>query len=508
MKIIVPLAGSGDGDFIEKFNTIKPLTKVGNLTMLEKFINNFYFKYEFLFICNFKDLIETNLLNSIKSLKIKKKIISIKNKTSNIIETIRHAKDHIKNNEKITIIHPDGINFFFSKKKVKLKFDNPQCDGFLFALNEQIQSNNSETHTGRLIFENNKVTKIAEKSPKTENSKRLAGIYFFKKWSEFIHYSNLTFENQEPVHGRYFVSQVYNEYLRDNRKIEMFLVKKNVSFGLVSQVKEYNFWHDYFKKNYNRKSTQKFNFINLIPSCGDGIRFLGKKKNFFKPLIKVDKKNMINKTIDSLPKAKKNVIIIRKDHDEKYNFSKKIKRENKNIEVFILNKKTSGMASTCYEYVKKINKKIPLLISSCDYAVIFDEKKFSNIINNLNPDVVIWSFKNYPDARLAPNAYAYLEVSNGLVKKISEKKPISSHPHLDHIAQGIFYFKSAEIFLKATKEMFKKKRTINNEYYVGNSINELINKNYTVLPFQVDQYICLGTPRDLNVYKYWFKIFK
>lgn len=508
MKIIVPIAGSRDGDFIKRFNTIKTLTKVGNLTMLEKFITNFDFKYEFIFICNLKDLVETNLLNLIENLKIKKKIISVKNKTSSIIETINYAKNYIKDNEKITIVHPDGINFFYSKKKVKLKFDNPQCDGFLFTINEQTQSNNSETHTGRLIFENDKVVKIIEKSPKTVNSRRLAGVYFFKRWSEFLHYSNLTFENQAPVNGRYFVSQVYNEYLRDNKKIEMFPIKNNVSFGLVPHVEEYNFWYDYFNKNFNKKLSKKFNFINLIPSCGDGMRFLEKNKDFFKPLIKVDNKTMIKKTIDSLPIAKKNVVIIRKDHDEKFNFSKKIKKENKNIDVMKLSKKTSGMASTCYEYVKNVPKKTPLLISSCDYALIFDEKKFSNILTNFDPDVVIWSFKNYPDARLAPYAYAYLEVSNGLVKKISEKKPISDQPHLDHIAQGIFYFKSAEIFLKATKEMFKKRNTINNEYYVGNSINELIKKDYTVIPFQVEQYICLGTPRDLNVYKYWYRIFR
>ena len=166
------------------------------------------------------------------------------------------------------------------------------------------------------------------------------------------------------------------------------------------------------------------------------------------------------------------------------------------------------MASTCYEYVKNIPKNTPLLISSCDYSLIFDEKKFSNLISHFDPDVIIWSFKNYPDARLTPYAYAYLEVLNGMVKKISEKKPISNKPHLDHIAQGIFYFKSAKLFLKATNEMFKNKKTINNEYYVGNSINELIKNKYTILPFQVDQYICLGTPRDLDVYKFWYNIFK
>ena len=70
MKIIIPLAGSRDGDFLDKFNTIKPLTKVGDQTMLEKFVSNFDLKYEFIFICNFKDLIETNLLNLINSFKI------------------------------------------------------------------------------------------------------------------------------------------------------------------------------------------------------------------------------------------------------------------------------------------------------------------------------------------------------------------------------------------------------------------------------------------------------
>ena len=50
--------------------------------------------------------------------------------------------------------------------------------------------------------------------------------------------------------------------------------------------------------------------------------------------------------------------------------------------------------------------------------------------------------------------------------------------------------------------MIKNKDKINNEYYVGNSINHLIKDNYVVLPFEVDQYICLGTLKDLEVYNF------
>ncbi len=45
------------------------------------------------------------------------------------------------------------------------------------------------------------------------------------------------------------------------------------------------------------------------------------------------------------------------------------------------------------------------------------------------------------------------------------------------------------------------------ENYVGNSINELIKDNYNVIPFEVKQYICLGTIKDLNVYNFWTNFF-
>jgi len=506
MKIIVPIA-STDKDIFTEFSEIKPLVKLGNKPMIQKFIENFKFNFEYIFLCKQEDLIETQLLNVLKNLKVKKKIIEIKKNTSSIIETVNYAEKYLKPNDQVLICHPDNINFFFSRKKLLSKLKNNNIDGYLFAFDEDSQTNTSETHTGRVILNKNKIKRIIEKSIKIENSKRLAGIYHFKKWSDYLKYSKKTIENQLPVRGRLFVSQVYNEYLRDKKKIELFLIKKHITFGLVPYIKEYNFWHKYFKKNISRKLKYKFNFINLVPSCGEGARFTKKNKNNFKPLIQVDKKYMITKTIESLPKTNKNVVIMRKDHDKKYKFGNRINSKIKNLEILKLKNKTSGMASTCYEYLKNFNQKKPILISSCDYAVIFDEEKFQKIINFFNPDVIIWTFKGYPDARISPFAYAYCEIKNGSIYKISEKTPISDNPHLDHIAQGIFYFKSKEIFMKAYKKIVIQKNKINNEYYVGNSINQLIKENYVVIPFEVEQYICLGTVNDLKVYNFWSDFF-
>ena len=51
--------------------------------------------------------------------------------------------------------------------------------------------------------------------------------------------------------------------------------------------------------------------------------------------------------------------------------------------------------------------------------------------------------------------------------------------------------------------MFKKKHKINGEYYIATTINELINLKFKVVPLQVDQYICWGTPFDLKNYEFW-----
>jgi len=61
--------------------------------------------------------------------------------------------------------------------------------------------------------------------------------------------------------------------------------------------------------------------------------------------------------------------------------------------------------------------------------------------------------------------------------------------------------------MKAYKKMVIQKNKINNEYYVGNSINQLIKENYVVIPFEVEQYICLGTVNDLKVYNFWSDFF-
>ena len=49
MKIIIPMA-STDKDMLDNYSVIKPLVKLGNKTMIETFIENFKFNFEYIFL--------------------------------------------------------------------------------------------------------------------------------------------------------------------------------------------------------------------------------------------------------------------------------------------------------------------------------------------------------------------------------------------------------------------------------------------------------------------------
>ena len=306
------------------------------------------------------------------------------------------------------------------------------------------------------------------------------------------------------INGVFFDSLVYNEMISDGMKVAPYKVENFISFGKPVNVKEYIFWSEYFASLVNYRDNRKtYDMVNLIPAAGKGKRFVDAGYKTPKLLIEVLGKPMIVQSALALPKANKYIFVVLREQTEGYGLDKLLKESIENCEVVVIPQMTDGMARTCLMAEHLLDKETPLLITSCDYSFVYDGEKFRRVIKEEDPDAMIWTFREYPDARLAPTAYGYLDVENGIVKRISEKVPISDQPHKDHIVQGVFWFKNAELFLWAAKEMIRKGITINGEYYVATSINELIEAGKKVIPFEVNKYICWGTPLDLQIFEFW-----
>ena len=55
--------------------------------------------------------------------------------------------------------------------------------------------------------------------------------------------------------------------------------------------------------------------------------------------------------------------------------------------------------------------------------------------------------------------------------------------------------------------MIRANARIKNEFYVDNAINYALARGAYGHTFEVGSYVCWGTPRDLDSYNYWRKVF-
>ena len=250
------------------------------------------------------------------------------------------------------------------------------------------------------------------------------------------------------------------------------------------------------------------NFIDyiIVPMAGLGTRF--QKSNFktIKPIILVDDKSILEKSLMDLPKAKDKFIILNEKIYYKYPVIEKIFKKNK-LNKILLKKPTLGQADTVYKTKEFLNHNKSALVHSCDYILKFSEKKLKKLTSNY--DIIIFVHKlrsrivkNYKDF-----AYCKINKKNNRVNQIVEKKTISEKPWNDFIIVGTFWFNKIGLFYNSQDIAKKKKQTISGEFYVANNINNLIKKNYKVSFFEVDEWINLGDYFDYQQYIYWKNYF-
>ena len=248
---------------------------------------------------------------------------------------------------------------------------------------------------------------------------------------------------------------------------------------------------------------------NLVPLAGEGSRYKKAGYSTPKPLIEVQGVPMIVAAASTLPKADLNVFLCRKEHVDSHGIDKTLKHHFPNSTIVTVEKLTQGQASTCLLAKSYIDPESALTIGACDNGMVWNHVRFKKLMNSADTDAIIWTFRNYPPVKLKPEMYGWVKVDKkGFAKKVSVKIPISETPINDHAVVGTFSFKKARYFFDYTEKMIKKNRRINNEFYIDELMNVMIEAGLNVKVFEVDTYLGWGTPNELNTFNYWSDYFK
>ena len=146
-------------------------------------------------------------------------------------------------------------------------------------------------------------------------------------------------------------------------------------------------------------------------------------------------------------------------------------------------------------------------IAACDNGMIYDSDLFVSLMDSNDVDVIVWSVRGYPGAIRNPEMYGWIDADEtGIIQNVSVKKPLSE-PKTDPIVVGAFTFKKMSNFLRSAEKMKDRGGRVNGEYYVDTAINDAISLGLRCVLFEIDYYICWGTPNDLRTFEYWQSCF-
>jgi bifunctional N-acetylglucosamine-1-phosphate-uridyltransferase/glucosamine-1-phosphate-acetyltransferase GlmU-like protein len=514
IQLIIPMSGIGKRFIDAGYEKTKSLIDVDGYPIIKHVVDLFPGVKDVIFICNDIHLKQTNMRKILNDISPNCRIFEVVNNTKGPINAIHQIFDFIDDNKQTIVSYCDYGTYW--------NFEN-----FISYVNEKNLDGAIPCYTGfhphmlgsdnyAFCKENNmELIQIKEKEPFTDNKMNeyaSNGTYYFKSGNLLKEYSQKLIDLDININGEYYVSLLYNLLVNDGLKVGIFEIENMLQWGTPYDLENYKGWSKYFS-NINLPQIKIKNPPNttlILPMAGKGSRFTEEGYDLPKPLLDVDGLPMILQAVDCLPESDNNVFICLQDHIDDFGIDKTLKNHFLNTEVISINETTEGQACTCEIGIEEtnINLENPILISACDNGVFYDRKKYLELLNDKSIDVIVWTFRNNQASKTNPNAYAWLDVDeNDNIKHVSCKKFIYENPLTTHAIIGTMFFRKGTYFMEGLQKNYNENIRTNGEFYVDDVLNQNIKDGLNVKVFEVENYICWGTPNDYKTYNYWNKYF-
>lgn len=511
MQIVIPMSGVGQRFLDAGYKVPKPLIPVEGREMIAYVLDCFPSETNLLFICNEDHLKNTNMRTVLERLAPQAVIVSVASHKLGPVYAVSKAFNAISDTEEVIVNYCDFAKLWDYReflRKARLRGSDGSISGYRGFHPHMLGTTNyafCREADGELL-------EIREKQPFTnQRMQEFAsdGTYYFKTGAIMKQYFSQLMEKDIQTAGEYYVSMVFNLMVEDGQRVSLFEIEHMLQWGTPEDLQEYLYYSKMFQRLAESEFSKEIYPQTLImPMAGLGSRFSQSSYSLPKPLIPISQKPMVAQAVDSLPQCESQVFVVRDDLLTKQQFGDYLHLNWPEARILSLGQKTEGQASTCALGVELCDEDKPILIGACDTALVWDPVLFKELIARPDLDCLVFTFKNHPQANKNPNAYGWLEADEDRrVTKISVKKPINENPENDGIIVGSFWFKNPRVFLEGYRLLVDRQARVNDEFYVDSLVEVLVEQGFSVVAFEVFEYLCFGTPEELSSFLYWQKFF-
>jgi NDP-sugar pyrophosphorylase family protein len=241
---------------------------------------------------------------------------------------------------------------------------------------------------------------------------------------------------------------------------------------------------------------------------GRGERFRTDGYSEPKPLIPIQGRPMLARTLSSLPRMDKALALAEPSLSQRTDLAPLLSPSAAKSNVIRLSGATRDAIETCLHARAQVDPDLPVLVAACDAAFVFDETAWKKIASDPRVDFAVWTFRNHPHANRNPKQYSWARTdAAGNVLDVAIKESLHPDPRADAGLTGTFYFRRAADFFSACETLKQALNPTGREQHLDWVIRVLTANGKHGCVFDVTHFICFGTPDDLRTFDYWAKYF-
>ena len=516
MQIIIPMSGFGERFRRAGYEVPKPLIEIEGKPIIAHVIDMFPGESDFIFVCNQQHL--DNPVYRMREILMEHcpsgRIFGIPPHKLGPVFAVQQIEE-LLDLKKPVIVNYCDFTCYWDWSKFKKFVQDSNCAGAIPAYKGFHPHSLGDTNYAYVRQNSGWIQDIQEKQPYTNNRMEeyaSSGTYYFSS-ARIMQEAMLAIVDQRmDLKGEYYVSLAYKHLLACKLSVAVYPLQHFMQWGTPQDVKEYNSWSSTFKKLAQSsidKAQPKGSFV--IPMAGLGQRFVDQGYSLPKPLIPVSGRSMVVQAVNDLPVAESQVFVVRSDMKGCKEVSDELRYYYPDCILKTIDGVTDGQAITAAIGLNALideNKYCdPVTFAACDNGALYDVENFNSLLDDPETDILVWCVRGYQNAVRNPAMFGWVdEGTDSIIRKISVKTALSS-PETDPIILGTFTFKKSEYFSESLERLVNRNGQVKGEFYIDSLINDAIDLGFRCKIFEVDNYLCWGTPNDLKTYEYWQSCF-
>jgi HAD superfamily hydrolase (TIGR01509 family) len=231
LNVLIPMAGAGSRFEKAGYTFPKPLIEVKGKPMIQLVVENINIDANYIYVVQKSHREKYNLDGLLNLITPNCSIIEVDGITDGAACTALLARDLIDNNNPLFFANSDQY-VDWNSNDFMYKMQETNVDGGILTF----ESTHPKWSFAK-VDEDGFISEVAEKNPISNTA--TVGFYYWKNGSDFVKYADEMIEQDIRVNDEFYVCPVFNQAIKDGKKIIPFNIEKMWGLGTPEDLNNY-----------------------------------------------------------------------------------------------------------------------------------------------------------------------------------------------------------------------------------------------------------------------------